>query len=278
MINKKFEKIIIKVNELMILRGFTKATKKTYLNCISNYLKFVKQKDTKPDEISAKAYLLLLNKLNKSNNTIRIYSASILFLLKDVLKLNVDFKIILKPKKESTLPKVLSKNEIKLILNNISNHKHKLMIEFLYSTGIRLNELINMKRSDIESERNLVKVSLGKGKKDRYTLLSSNIKKHLIKYLCENEFKSKYLFETNRGSKYSSKSIQNIITKASKCLDKNVTTHMFRHSFATHLLENGTDIRIIQKLLGHSKIETTMIYTKVATSVLENIISPFDEL
>jgi site-specific recombinase XerD len=99
-----------------------------------------------------------------------------------------------------------------------------------------------------------------------------------VSYLCDNDFKTKYLFETNRGEKYSRRTIQKIISDSSKILNKKVTTHMFRHSFATHLLESGTDVRIIQKLLGHSSLETTMIYTRVANNVLTGIVSPFDNL
>ncbi len=274
----EFENLLLKTMDAMTLRGFTTSTKKTYLLNISRYLKFVSQKCTKPGEISAKEYILRLHSMKLANNSIRLKASCVLYLLKNVMKLKVTYLDVPKPKKYSTLPKVLSKSEIKILLNNISNSKHRFMIEFLYSTGLRLSEFINVKRVDIESDRNLVKVCLGKGKKDRYTLLSGAIKKHLVKYLCDTEFKTKYLFETNRHEKYSKRTIQKIIKDCSKVLNKKVTTHMFRHSFATHLLESGVDVRIIQKLLGHSSLETTMIYTRVANNILAQIVSPFDSI
>jgi site-specific recombinase XerD len=138
----EFENLLLKTTDAMTLRGFTTSTKKTYLLNISKYLKFVSQKGVKPDEISAKAYILRLHNLNLSNNSIRLKAACILYLLKEVMKLKVTYLDVPKPKKHSTLPKVLSKSEIKLLLSNITNFKHKFMIEFLYSTGLRLSEFI----------------------------------------------------------------------------------------------------------------------------------------
>ena len=180
------------------------------------------------------------------------------------------------PKKKKTLPKVLSKEEINLIINNIKNSKHKLMIEILYSSGLRLSELINLKREDINLNENTIRINQAKGKKDRLTILSQKVKKELQIYLVKTEFKTKNLFETNRNKKYTKKSIQEILKKASIIISKHITPHQLRHSFATHLLESGTDIRYIQRLLGHSKLETTSIYTYVAKNKLENIKSPYD--
>ena len=152
------------------------------------------------------------------------------------------------------------------------------MISFLYSTGIRLSELINMRRCDVLFDRSQVFVNSGKGQKDRYTLLANHLKDKLANHIAQYEFKTKYLFESNRGTKYTKATIQKIVANNSKQITNKVTPHTFRHSFATHLLESGTDISIIQKLLGHSKIETTMIYTKIANTLLIKIVSPFDKL
>jgi len=138
--------------------------------------------------------------------------------------------------------------------------------------------LLNLKREDIHPDRKVIIVQQGKGKKDRITLLSEGLAKELFSYICRADFKTKLLFESNRGGKYSQKSIQKVLESASKQLGKKVTPHMLRHSFATHLLEQGTDIRYIQMLLGHSNLKTTQIYTHVANQELENIKSPLDNL
>lgn len=147
----------------------------------------------------------------------------------------------------------------------------------MYSSGLRLQELVNLKREDIDFDRSLINVKKGKGKKDRITLLSDSIKNDLLKYYSKYEFKTKYLFE-GRNGKYSKKSVQEILNKLGKKVGIKITPHMLRHSFATHLLENGTDIRYIQKLLGHSDLRTTEIYTHVANSDIKNIKSPLDWL
>ena len=272
----KFEKELKKFEDLMVLKGFTAKTKKNYNYCISKYFEFLEKTSFSIDIVSANEYFLFLNRKKLVANSIRIYVASVLFLFKDVLRMKVDNFDIYLPRKPKLLPKVLSKEEVFKIIENIENKKHKLIVSVLYSSGIRLSEVINLKRNDIQTDRNIILIRNGKGQKDRITILSKKVKSQLIDYLIETEFETKYLFETNRRSKYTGKSIQLILKKASKCINKNVTPHMLRHPFATHLLEAGTDIRYIQKLLGHANLETTSIYTNVAANKLEDIKSPFD--
>jgi integrase/recombinase XerD len=192
-------------------------------------------------------------------------STAIQFFTEDQSKVNI-------PKKEKKLPHVLSKKEINDMISSLTNIKHRLVISLLYSSGMRLSELINLKHTDINFIRNTIHVRQAKGKKDRITLLSKKVKKMLK----ETHFGTVYVFENN-GKKYSSKSIYEIVKKAAKQanITTNVYPHILRHSFATHLLESGTDIRYIQKLLGHARIETTSIYTYVAHDHLK-IKSPFD--
>jgi site-specific recombinase XerD len=274
----EFEEIIIKVTDCMKLKGFTRDTQKTYLNCIVNYLKFLKYKSDKAGLNSAKDYLLKLNLMKKDSNTIRVHAACLKFLLVEVLKLNIDKLDVPSPKRKKALPFVLSFQEVESILDKIENPIHNLMISFLYSTGIRLSELINMRRCDILFDRSQVFVKSGKGQKYRYTLFADNLKDRLAQHIANYDFKTKYLFESNRGSKYTKSTILKIVVNNSKFISNKVTPHTFRHSFATHLLETGNDICVIQKLLGHSNIETTMIYVKVANNFIKKVNSPFDML
>jgi site-specific recombinase XerD len=229
-----------------------------------------------PDTISAKEYLLYLHNKKLSSNSIRQKSSSILFLLKDVLKYNVTYFEIPKPKKPKLLPKVISKEKIIELISLIKNKKHKLIVSILYSSGLRVSEVIYLMRENIDVDRNIIFIKTAKGRKDRITILSKNVKAQLISYLIETDFNTKYLFEGRNNSKYTKESVQMILKKYSKIIGQNITPHMLRHSFATHLLESGVDIRYIQSLLGHSNLETTQIYTKVAKNKLEKIKSPFD--
>lgn len=187
--------------------------------------------------------------------------------------------LIERPRKEKKLPIVLSTNEVKSILKTITNLKHKALISLLYSAGLRIGEAINLEITDIDSQRMLIHIKKAKGKKDRYTLLSNAFVKILREYYIAYKPK-KYLFEGQKGGKYSNASAQRILKNALNKvgIKKKVTLHSLRHSFATHLLEKGTDIRYIQELLGHSSPKTTMIYTHVTETSLKKIKNPFDDL
>ena len=220
----------------------------------------------------------LLKAIDKKESTSYIkqkYAA--LKILFEVLGKNLEFKI-LNYKKESRIPEVLSKKDIKKIIDSILNLKHKIMIQFIYLVGLRVSELIDLKPKDVDIERDIISIRQGKGAKDRISLFPTSIRKSFLKYLLQS-FPKNYLFESNRNKKYSSKSIEKIIEKSSiKFLGIKLTPHTLRHTFATHLLESGTDIRHIQKLLGHSDVSTTQIYTQVTNSKLQNIKSPLDNL
>jgi len=185
-----------------------------------------------------------------------------------------------RPKRSKVLPNVLSKEEIKLILNAHSNIKHKMMLSLIYSCGLRRSELINLKPQDIDSKRNIVLLKNAKGKKDRITPLSPIILEMLRNYY--NGYKPKtWLFEGQIvGEQYSEQSLQSVLKQALQKAGntKPVTLHWLRHSYATHLLESGTDLRYIQELLGHSSSKTTEIYTHVSTKSIQQIKSPFDDL
>jgi integrase/recombinase XerD len=185
-----------------------------------------------------------------------------------------------RPKRSKVLPNVLSKEEIKLILNAHSNIKHKMMLSLIYSCGLRCGELLALKPVHIDSKRNLVMLKNAKGKKDRITPLSPKILEMLREYFKVYQ-PTAYLFEGQKaGTSYDARSLQQVIKQAVQKagISKPVTLHWLRHSYATHLLESGTDLRYIQELLGHNSSKTTEIYTHVSTKSLQQIKSPFDDL
>lgn len=172
-----------------------------------------------------------------------------------------------RPFKKEKLPEVISKESVLRMIDTCTNFKHKCIIKLLYSAGLRRGELLNMKISDIDSERMVIRVNGGKGQKDRFTLLSATVLEDLKKYYTAYKPKE-YLFEGAGGGRYSASSVLKVIKRAAEKarVGKRVYPHILRHSFATHLLENGTDLRYIQVLMGHNTSKTTEIYTHVATT------------
>jgi site-specific recombinase XerD len=182
-----------------------------------------------------------------------------------------------RPKRVQRLPQVISKEDMVRIVANIGNIKHKCIISLIYSAGLRRSELIQLKISDIDSQRMMIFIRGGKGNKDRYTLLSNSVLRDLRKYHQEYQPKA-YLFEGVHGGRYSASSIRKILNRAVQKvgINRRVTPHMLRHSFATHLLEDKVDLRYIQTLLGHKNSKTTEIYTHVAQYAIRGIKSPLD--
>ncbi|WP_433980335.1 tyrosine-type recombinase/integrase [Chryseobacterium sp. RLHN22] len=178
---------------------------------------------------------------------------------------------------EYSLPKYLSKEEILKMIELTENLKHKSMISLLYGCGLRVSELINLKITDIDSKSERISIIQAKGKKDRYVMLPKSVLPLLREYFKKNSPKI-YLFEGGSNEKYSSRSVQQVVKQAAikAKVQKPVTPHILRHSFATHLIENGTDIRYIQELLGHKSVITTQIYTHVTDLTVRKIQSPLD--
>jgi len=268
------QKLLHKLNQECVLRGFSKQTLKVYSYWVARYFDFIMKNGHNLSNYSVRYYFL---SLNLSVNSSRLCYAAIRFFFTNILKRPFTTKEIPIKKKEKKLPKVLSKQQIKLLLDSTKNLKHKLIIKMLYCSGLRLQELINLKRNQIDFDNNTILVYQGKGKKDRLTIIAHNLKLDLLKYYSTYTFKTDYIFE-GRNGKYSKKSVQLILHNASKKLEFKVHPHMLRHSFATHLLEQGINIRIIQSLLGHSNLNTTQIYTRVAHNKLKNIMNPLDVL
>jgi len=208
--------------------------------------------------------------VNQAINAIKFY-------YEVVLGMPNRFYEIERPRKESKLPVVIAKDAILAMIKNTNNIKHTCIIQLLYSSGLRRSELLNLKLSDIDSKRMLVKVMNSKGNKDRLTLLSKKALANLRAYYTEYK-PTVYLFEGKNGNKYIGGSVLNIVKNAAKKSNLSITEtpHILRHSFATHLLESGTGIRQIQILLGHGSTKTTEIYTHVATNTFESIKNPLD--
>lgn len=191
--------------------------------------------------------------------------------------IEVEFGDIERPKREKKLPVVLSMEEVRRLIHSAYNLRHKTLLSLIYSGGFRLSEALNLKLCDIDSERMLIHIKSAKGKKDRYTLLSQKALLIMREYYRVYNPKV-YLFEGPNGQRYSSRSVQGVVKVAATRagITKRITPHSLRHSFATHLLENGTDLRYIQNLLGHNSPKTTMIYTHVSDMVIQKIRNPFD--
>ncbi len=210
------------------------------------------------------------SQLNQIVNSIKFY-------FEIVLGMPNRFYYIERPRKKDKLPVVLSKEEVKSIIKNTNNIKHHCIISLMYSAGLRVSELLNLKIKDLDSGRMMVRIENSKGGKDRYTLLSNSLLEELRTYYKEYRPKE-FLFEGQHGGVYSSNSVRKILKQActKSKIQKKVITHTLRHSFATHLLEQGTDLRSIQTLLGHYSIATTEIYTHVANNTMKNIKNPLD--
>ncbi|WP_018342730.1 tyrosine-type recombinase/integrase [Cytophaga aurantiaca] len=216
---------------------------------------------------------------NYSTSATHIMINAVLYYYRTVLKLPQYKTEIQRPQKEHTLPKVLSKEDVEKIINHCHNLKHKTILVMLYSAGLRAGEIIDLKIKDIDSKRKVIFIRKGKGFKDRTVMLSDKLTELLRKYY--KEYKpTTYLFEGQYGDQYSQSSMRAVLKDAAKRagLKQSPTLHWLRHSFATHLLEAGTDLRYIQQLLGHSSSKTTEIYTYVSTKHISQIKSPLDDL
>lgn len=263
-------------------KRYSPNTIKTYSDGLRSFLLYYKSKDvcelTNADVLDFNNDYILTKKLSASYQN-QIISAIKLY-FRTIRETKIEADKLDRPKKPKTLPNVLSKEEVKIILEAHANLKHKVMLSLIYSCGLRCSELLQLRPLDIDSKRNIVLIKQAKGKKDRITPLSPKILELLRAYYQLYKPKT-FLFEGKEaGTNYSAKSLQSVLKQAlQKCdIKKPVTLHWLRHSYATHLLESGTDLRYIQELLGHNSSRTTEIYTHVSTKSIQQIKSPFDDL
>lgn len=262
----------------LIIRGFSHRTVKAYLAHNQKFLDFVGKSAKAVSAQDIKNYLLYLKSRNYSNTSLNNVISALKFYYQDFLHRRL-FYHIRRPKKEKFLPTVLSREQIVKIINTPENCKHRLLLSLLYGSGLRVSELIKLKREHLLAEEKLLLVKDGKGHKDRYTLLSQQSLYLWNIYRQPNLVVSAYLFPGAGGrSHISQRTAQKIFEQAKikAGIHSPASCHSLRHSFATHLLESGLDIRYIQKLLGHQNIRTTQAYTTVSRSYLRNIKSPLD--
>lgn len=263
-------------------KRYSESSIKTYNNAIRVFLQFFSDKAL--NEIGNEHIIffnneyILKNKLSASYQNQMVNAVKLFFWTVQDRRLDIDR--IHRPKKPKTLPNVLGKEEIKGVLEAHGNIKHRAMLSLIYACGLRRSELLNLKPVDVDSKRGILLIKQAKGRKDRIAPLSGKIVELLRQYY--KAYKpAVWLFEgQNKGEQYSAGSLQSVLKQALQKakITKPVTLHWLRHSYATHLLESGTDLRYIQELLGHNSSRTTEIYTHVSTKRLQNIKSPFDDL
>lgn len=267
--------------ETLQLKAYSKNTIQTYQNEFAQLLIILKNNYINDlSSLKLRSYFLYcINTLELSENTLHSRINAVKFYFEQVLKREKFFFDIPRPKKPSILPKTINTSDIKKIFDVTTNLKHNTMLKLCYGMGLRVSEIVNLKTSDIDSKNMQVLIEQSKGKKDRYVNLPETILEQLRTYYVEYK-PQKYLFEGQYGDKYSIRSAQKVFKEALKKakINKVVGIHGLRHSFATHLLEAGTDISFIQEFLGHNDIKTTLRYTHVSKQILKKIKSPLDKL
>ena len=265
-----------KIEDELRLRNFSKKTIKSYLGCLRDYFSYIEIVKKEPDIDLIKKYLLKKQDRELSSQTINLYLQAIKYFYREVCKSKIDIDIKF-AKTTSKLPVVLSRQEIERIIGKISNQKHKMIIALAYGCGLRVSEVINLKIKDLDINELIIHIKGAKGDKDRITIFPEKFKINIANLITGRGI-NEYVFVSQMGGKLTERTAQIVFERGLKAagIKKDATFHSLRHSFATHLLENGIDIRYIQELLGHANIRTTQIYTKVTNPARKNIKSPLE--
>ncbi len=262
--------MIHKLEEEMRMRGFSPKTVKAYKFHTERFLDFCKDNAT---EEAVRNYSLFLS-VRKDPRTVNLALAAVKFFFSAVMKKEIDIVYMKRPKR---LPEVLTQEEVSRLFSATKNPKHLLILKMLYGCGLRVSEIRVLRKEDIRLEEGIMIVRQGKGKKDRMVSLPGSIFQELQPFLLQD---FPFVFRSERGGRLHLRTIQLIVKSAAikAGIKKYVHPHTLRHSYATHLLENGTDLRIIQRLLGHSSVKTTEIYTHVSSASIKKVVSPLDRL
>jgi integrase/recombinase XerD len=276
--------LLERIREALTLRGYSPRTRKVYLGHLRRFVQWCGERDPhapQDPEAQSQAYLLDLVERRRVSRSYQNQVVSALrFMCESVLGQPMLALRIPRPRKEHRLPEVLSPDEVARMLERARNPKHRALLMLLYSAGLRVGEVVRLRPSDLDVERGLVRVRMGKGRKDRYTLLAKRALEAVRIYLAAYPSES-WLFPGSTPARHlTTRSVQRVAKRAAQAagITRDVTTHTLRHSFATHLLEGGTNLRVIQELLGHQSARTTQIYTHVSKSTLESVRSPLDNL
>ena len=266
--------LISKLQQEMKITGFSPRTIKSYSLCLKKLYNHFKKPLNKINENQFKEFLAELANKNYSPYTLNLYHASLKYVIENIYHQPFRFSFPY-AKRHKKLPVVLSRKEIRQIIDCLHNSKHRLLVALSYGAGLRVSEVLSLKVKDIDLGELVIQLKSSKGKKDRITIIPIKIKNDLQNAIAGKTSNS-YVFESERGGRLSSRTAQKVFTNTLKKtgIKKAATFHSLRHSFATHLLENGVDVRYVQELLGHANIRTTQLYTKVTNPKLKNIKSP----
>lgn len=270
------QELLEKIKQELRLRNYSPRTVESYLACLSEYFRYVKTVQHEPDIVLIKKYLLAKQDRGQSSQTINVHLQAIKYFYREIMKSRaaVDIKFA---KTASRLPIVLSRAEIEQVVEAIENKKHKLLVALSYGAGLRVSEVVNLRVRDVNLDELTIHIKGAKGNKDRLTIFPEKLRADMAE-LMALQHGNEYLFESERGGRLNERTVQMVFEKAlaKSSIKKDASFHSLRHSFATHLLENGTDVRYVQELLGHANIRTTQIYTKVTNPMLKNIKSPLE--
>ena len=274
-------KYLQKFKEVLIRCRYSQRTQKIYIHQVRNFLDFLQNRSPeggKIEDIDSYIYGCIKSK-NYSLSTIKQIVGALNLFYREVLKQELNYFYGKAIRRSYHLPVVLSVEEVQQIFKICKNLKHKAVLVTVYSLGLRLSEVLNLKIGDIDSDRMEINIRQAKGNRDRIVFLPESLLKLLREYFVRYKPK-KFLFEGQGGGQYSATSVQKILKKYLKLakITKKASVHTLRHSFATHLLEQGTDIRFIQEILGHKNIATTQLYTRISKSSIKKIKSPIENI
>lgn len=271
------------MEEDLKIRNYSSRTVESYTRCLREYLMFLDEvcdgmafRDAvyKPSRVLINKFLLVKVDKGHAPQTVNLALNSIKYFYREVVGSPV--KIVVKcAKKSLRLPRVLSREEIRQVLRVISNQKHRLLIALAYGAGLRVSEVVSLRVGDLDFGNGFVNVRGGKGAKDRVTLLPRRIVRELFEFV-EGRSGREFVFESNRGGRLTARSAQKVFVRAlvGAGIRKDASFHSLRHSFATHLLEDGVNLRYVQELLGHKDVKTTQLYTRMTVAGFRGIESP----
>jgi integrase/recombinase XerD len=268
------QQYLTQVETELKIRNYSPKTIRAYLDCLENYFLYKKTNLKLLDQDNLRQYLMKKKTDGLSPSTLNVHLNAIKFFYREIIK-SLEPISLKFAKRRNSLPVVLNRQEIQDLLSSIINSKHRLMLSLAYGAGLRVSEVVNLKVKDLDLGELLIHLKQAKGKKDRLTIIAEKIVPDL-KNIIAGKSANEYVFASERGGKLTERTPQAVFERALEKakIKKDATFHSLRHSFATHLLENGVDIRYVQELLGHSNIRTTQIYTHITNPAIKNIKSP----